>query len=604
MRSKKIFRKLLFVIIFVYFYQFLGLIDVKAVEVEENNIITGDNLVGDVDLNLDDMTDVSSSYKVYLDDEDTLEYVLEDNDVLVKQSYEGDISEYTFNTEEEFVMDYTNHLYGIYNYKFLVLHYEEIIESKDIIINYMGDNNSIINTKGIFYKDKTYYILGNAEKNHTVLDVLNMFNIELNQYNASIEIIDGEGIEKLATDEVSSGDKVKLSASYIEYGNKNDIVDFFNIEIIDDINGDGLIDNLDIKASIINSLVDDENLFDIKDIFDGEIDEEVDVTDILNSVVEYEDKVFVGEYLEVKYHLNGFINDSLMGVVGKINYDKTLLELDSISIDNIYGLYNEEGKFSYLLNNYNKNGIFLVFKFKVLEVGSSNISLEQIDFLTSLGDKVDVLDSLFNINVLGIEYGKGGDVEEDNSDDEILEETDKEEVEKEEINEEVEEDKKEIITLEKDETVYSKPEIYESILPSNGNQNISLSNDNYIKDLKIKGYDIDFDKDVFEYDIKVSEDVFDLEFDIELSDKDAFYTILGNEKFEIGNNKVSIVVTALDGTTRSYVVNVKKSGNVLSEEVDSLEDEKKSSRKIIIMLIILIIIGLVYIIFKDEDEVN
>ena len=92
MRSKKIFRKLLFVIIFVYFYQFLGLIDVKAVEVEENNIITGDNLVGDVDLNLDDMTDVSSSYKVYLDDEETLEYVLEDNDVLVKQSYEGDIS--------------------------------------------------------------------------------------------------------------------------------------------------------------------------------------------------------------------------------------------------------------------------------------------------------------------------------------------------------------------------------------------------------------------------------------------------------------------------------------------------------------------------------
>ena len=37
------------------------------------------------------------------------------------------------------------------------------------------------------------------------------------------------------------------------------------------------------------------------------------------------------------------------------------------------------------------------------------------------------------------------------------------------------------------------------------------------------------------------------------------------------------------------------------KEVDSLEDEKKSSRKIIIMLIILIIIGLVYIIFKDED---
>ncbi len=128
-----------------------------------------------------------------------------------------------------------------------------------------------------------------------------------------------------------------------------------------------------------------------------------------------------------------------------------------------------------------------------------------------------------------------------------------------------------------------------------------MSNDNYIKSLSIDGYDINFDKNVYEYDIIVLNDVNNLEFKIELSNKDAFYKVIGNENFKVGNNEVTIVVTALDGSIRNYVVNVEKKGNILEEVDDELDSEKKNSRNIIIVLIIFVIIGLIYIIFRDDD---
>ena len=42
-----------------------------------------------------------------------------------------------------------------------------------------------------------------------------------------------------------------------------------------------------------------------------------------------------------------------------------------------------------------------------------------------------------------------------------------------------------------------------------------------------------------------------------------FYKISGNENFEVGANKVVVNVTALDGSTREYVINVEKKGNIL-----------------------------------------
>ena len=132
---------------------------------------------------------------------------------------------------------------------------------------------------------------------------------------------------------------------------------------------------------------------------------------------------------------------------------------------------------------------------------------------------------------------------------------------------------------------------------SNSISYISLSNDNYIKELIIKDYEIDFNKDILEYSITVGSDVDSLELNILLSDDNASYEVIGNEKFKTGKNVVSIVVTSEDGSERTYTINVNK-----KKASDKKESDSNSSRVVIIILIILIIIGLIYVIFKDDEE--
>ena len=90
-----------------------------------------------------------------------------------------------------------------------------------------------------------------------------------------------------------------------------------------------------------------------------------------------------------------------------------------------------------------------------------------------------------------------------------------------------------------------------------------------------------------------------LDLDIILSDNKASYEVSGNEKFKTGRNVVTITVTAEDGSTRVYTINVNKED---VKDVASDEEVSNSSRVVIIILIILVIIGLIYVIFKDDEE--
>ena len=68
----------------------------------------------------------------------------------------------------------------------------------------------------------------------------------------------------------------------------------------------------------------------------------------------------------------------------------------------------------------------------------------------------------------------------------------------------------------------------------------------------------------------------------------------------MGNNLVSIIVTAEDGSSRTYTINVEKKGSNTKKSVN--DKISNSSRIVIIILIVLIIIGLIYVIFKDDEE--
>ena len=130
------------------------------------------------------------------------------------------------------------------------------------------------------------------------------------------------------------------------------------------------------------------------------------------------------------------------------------------------------------------------------------------------------------------------------------------------------------------------------------------SDNNYLKSLEIDGYDIDFDREVYEYKITVGSDVDSLDIKAIPEDYRSRVEITGNENFKTGDNEVIITVTAEDGSERVYKILVKKEKE---KKVTALGEDKEPSnlgeKIVIIALIILVVLGLLYLIFKkDEDE--
>ena len=130
------------------------------------------------------------------------------------------------------------------------------------------------------------------------------------------------------------------------------------------------------------------------------------------------------------------------------------------------------------------------------------------------------------------------------------------------------------------------------------------SSNNYLKSLEIDGYEITFNKETNEYKITVKSDVTSLDIKAIPEDSRARVEITGNEKFKKGNNTVTITVTAEDGSTREYKINVNKEADK-KDALTEIEGSTNTAEKVvIIILIILVVLGLLYLIFKkDEEEV-
>ena len=130
------------------------------------------------------------------------------------------------------------------------------------------------------------------------------------------------------------------------------------------------------------------------------------------------------------------------------------------------------------------------------------------------------------------------------------------------------------------------------------------SSNNYLKSLEIDGYEITFNKETNEYKITVKSDVTSLDIKAIPEDSRARVEITGNEKFKKGNNTVTITVTAEDGSTREYKITANKESEK-KEALTEIEGNSNTAEKVVIIkLIILVVLGLLYLIFKkDEQEV-
>ena len=80
--------------------------------------------------------------------------------------------------------------------------------------------------------------------------------------------------------------------------------------------------------------------------------------------------------------------------------------------------------------------------------------------------------------------------------------------------------------------------------------------------------------------------------------------IYGNNSFKEGENIVRVVVTAEDGSEKTYTIKVNKEAKeeTVSEDTEETTEGSQLEKTIIIILIILVVIGLIYLIMKPDEE--
>ena len=97
------------------------------------------------------------------------------------------------------------------------------------------------------------------------------------------------------------------------------------------------------------------------------------------------------------------------------------------------------------------------------------------------------------------------------------------------------------------------------------------SDNNNLKSLTVEGFDLTpkFSSDVTEYNLTVEEDVNELKVEAVAEDDAAKVEITGNENLLIGENTIEIKVTAEDGTSKTYKINVTK-GEAITLQLSEL----------------------------------
>ncbi len=86
----------------------------------------------------------------------------------------------------------------------------------------------------------------------------------------------------------------------------------------------------------------------------------------------------------------------------------------------------------------------------------------------------------------------------------------------------------------------------------------SRSNDNYLKSLSITEGKIDFNKDVLNYNLEVPFNITKLSLNYVLSNSKAKIDVKGDNNLVVGNNVITLLITAENQTTRTYTLNVKR----------------------------------------------
>lgn len=99
----------------------------------------------------------------------------------------------------------------------------------------------------------------------------------------------------------------------------------------------------------------------------------------------------------------------------------------------------------------------------------------------------------------------------------------------------------------------------------------SYSKNNYLSSLSVDGVDLSpaFDKEISEYTVQLEPETTKININASVADSTASVQGAGEREVTDGDNKIELVVTAQNGTTRTYVINAKvKEYDPINVEID------------------------------------
>lgn len=556
---------------------------------------------------------------------------------VINQKFDGTITdlssvfggEYTY-TDTIVLVD-TSDSNSIYTYNY------------DAVIKYDNNNDDMLyDLTGLdFYNGYLVLKAKNFDNNLDILKVSDLVS-RFNQSNTHVVVKDNEGNVIEDDIELKNGYQVCLT---------NGATIIYEVVILGDATFDNIFDRDDLSSSI-DGYLNNDNLPSM-DLYEEDEEEEIGtitfgdilvINDMLreNPIGDYEDNtdlslalsdipsnVFVGESFDVNIIINSsLVSDYIDGIDALVNVNDKL-ELTSVKFSSaLIGNY-KDNHFVGVGDTLYNGDTLVTLTFTAVSVGSGSGSIigkiskvndiydfEELEFdiqiirnissnndLASLNSNVGTFDKEFDKDtisyVLTVPYdtksvilsGSAFDVyakvdgliEYDFLDDEKTISV--------------------VVTAEDGSTKTYTVKIVRDAKPVVNSISYVYSSNNYLKELTIASYDIDFDKFVNEYTIKVDSDVKFLDIKAVAEDSRARVEITGNENFKTGNNIVTITVTAENGDVNVYELTVNKKASKKSAVTLTDDSSNTAEKVVIIVLIVLVVLGLLYLIFKkDEDE--
>jgi len=515
--------------------------------------------------------------------------------------------------------------------------FDNLVTEEDFTVNYnLFDENIRYH---VVMADNLLGAFDNESEAYKVIDVLTRIEgILSNITQIDVSIVD------------ANGNKVN-NDSYIENGMKlvanvyGEILEY-DFLVYGDVDG-GYVENSDLSA-LIDKVLNNEfsyydtynldfnkdELIDVKDIsvlgvniFDSSYHlYDFEVVDEITSVIEADkDEVFIGESFEVVLSLDGFDLDYINAIEGIVSYDEEALKLDKVEmLDELFVGNYLNNKFVYASDEtFSNNGSgFVKLTFTTLKEGNYKVSVKDIDLVSdgvmlaedlSSNEIKIVVNRLLHTDATLKSLSSSVGYFDKSFDSETLD-----------------------YTLYVDSSVYSvrlngelndeyaTTDDFKTYILTGDNTRISInvtaedgtvltykvnvrkiykSSNNNLSNIIIDGYDIDFRKDELKYNITVGSDVVSLDINAIVEHYGAWAKIEGNENFHEGENVVTITVYAENGSAKTYTLLVNKEAAKTAVTVDDEDVNNLNTEKIIIIiLIVLVVAGLLYLIFKNDED--